>query len=44
VPSGQLLSPLVAQEIFRLQCNSFLIAVSAIWSFVVGGDRDHQEV
>jgi hypothetical protein len=44
VPSGHLLSPLVAQEIFRLQYNSFLIAVSAIWSFVMGGERDHQEM
>jgi len=42
VPSGHLLSPLVAQEIFRLQYNSFLIAVSAIWSIGMGGERDHQ--
>jgi hypothetical protein len=44
VPSGHLLSPLVAQEIFRLQYNSFLIAVSAIRSFVMGGERNHQEM
>ena len=43
MPSDHL-SPLVAQEIFRLQYNSFLIAVSAIWSFVMGGERDHQEM
>ena len=30
--------PLVVQEIFRLQYNSFLIAVSAIWSFVMRGE------
>lgn len=44
MPSGHLLSPLVAQEIFRLQYNSFLIAVSAIWSIGMGGERDHQEM
>jgi hypothetical protein len=43
MPSGHL-SPLVAQEIFRLQYHSFLIVVSGIWSFVMGGERDHQEM